>query len=239
MFYTYAQCHVLLACLFVSLVSPHIVIDAVRNWLQLDTRGNVFDRVVFSSKANSSQIEKIVQNSFPLYPSAGRDSGCSFTDLETGKDENGTEILQNGNEETPSTEQVISASQGQGSDVVKDIDVKDGDVVKDDGDVKDGDMNISTEDLLESLEAIQEENMKTFEDLVEKLAELPEQSTDMLNVASSPSVFSKSMPSEGFLHLHRSPSPSGRPITPSGRGSHSRSQSGNLILNPDRLESDV
>lgn len=207
-------------------VSPHIVIDTVRNWLQQDVKQNLFDRVIFSSKANVSLVEKFMYASFPLFPSATRVSGGSFTQE---PHKNGIESLQNGSVEPESGEQPIVDEQ----DIVLDISesVSGLNEQKENG-AKD---DLSTEDLLESLQAIQDQNMQTFEELVQQLGETdPVSIPHHLKVDTSANMYSQSLPRYGSMlsgdGLHE------RSVSPSLT---SRSQSGDLILNPDRIESDV
>lgn len=287
--------------------------------MQQDMKQNVFDRVVFSSKANSSLVEKLMHDSFPLYLSATRDSGGSFTDAERSHEDgagliqtepaeieslpNRTEsvlqsqteslqsepgpVLPNGVQEETGLQHNLPVHEhreaaddkhretvhGGGTVGVADISSEAGcsnvgllhdppvhEAANDGGVVSAPDINseagcskvkdseatdnLSTEDLLESLEALQDENMKTFEELVEKLAEMaPEPSPGQqlqLSVDSSAfkNMYSQSLPSHyrtgsGFL------SEEGRSVSPSSRSYHNRSQSGDYILNPDRTESDV
>jgi len=72
-----------LCCLLA--VSPQIVIEAARHWLQQDPTRNSFHRVVFSSKANASLVDKIMRGTFPLFPSAtsNRGSYCSSMDTQS------------------------------------------------------------------------------------------------------------------------------------------------------------
>lgn len=227
-------------------VSPHIIIDAVRNWLQQDIERIVFNRVVFSSKANSTLVEKFMHISFPLFPSATRDSDSSFTDPQA--IENGIELLQNGNGEPEPAENQEIATEAHNSELKSSLNGMD-----EDKPIENDDIDVSTEDLLKSLQAIEDENMKTFEELVGKLNELTP--TTNLNPAllkkpymtSSQDFLSRSLPSHkltDFLHGHAELDE--RPATPTFAAdlvtptfALRKSQSGDLILNPDRMESDV
>ena len=181
----------------------------------------MFDRVVFSFKANSTLIEKLMHNSFPLLPFATQG------DMHTNK--NGTEPMQNGTEPTldgtepnQNEEQESTSCISDGMDMDHEMDEN----------------QDSTEKLLESLQAIQEETMKTFEELVkitDRASEKDLESTK-LRVTSPQSVLSRSLPGKHYLDdnifevqwMAKSVSPS-----------HRRSQSEDMVLNPDRVESDV
>ena len=52
-------------------VSPHIIIETVRLWLQEDQNGGKFERVVFLAKANVGLVEMFLKKFFPLQPSPG------------------------------------------------------------------------------------------------------------------------------------------------------------------------
>ena len=166
-----------------------------------------------------------MHTSFPLYPTAMRDSGGSFTD--TQKTENLSEV-QNG---TDSQSALQNGMDHDTSDVLENgLDRE-----------NDSDKSQSTEDLLKSLDAIQNESMKTFEELIGKLAEItPEQSPNRLHVDTQ-DILSRSLPShyfgsnQGAGLLHQG----GRSVSPSYIIGHSRSPSGDLVLNPSRTESDV
>ena len=243
-------------------VSPHLIIDAVRNWMQQDMNRNVFDRVIFSSKANSNLVVKLMHESFPLYPTTSRDSGSSFTaSQEHGSElvQNGTEsvqcvvgLVQNGNEsmlhQSPQDTsrsgslqvalrngQQMTAESGHGSSQNGDFKLTN----REDDDPG-AEAYLSTEDLLESLDAIQDENMKTFEELVGKLAAMaPEPDRMKLGVASfqNQDFFSRSLPShyQGSDILNQGVGS----VSPSAMVGHNRSHSGDHILNPERMESDV
>ena len=274
-----------------------MVIDTVRNWLQQDAKHDIFDRVVFSSKANVSLVEKFMHSSFPLFPSATRNSGASFTEQPCAQ-QNGIESMQNvieslkngnvepeasqnGSVESKSLQSVSVESESvRNNNVESENFLRNGnaksqngnaesesadqqpvideqDIVLDITEPQDGsekeakvdDDDLSTEDLLESLQAIQDQNMKTFEELVQKLAETdPMPVPQHLKVDMPPSMYSSSLPhgmAQGYEH-HRyssvlSPADLGhtRSVSPSFNSSKSRSQSGDLILNPDRTESEV
>ena len=49
-------------------VSPHLILEAVRQWLHEGTNGSKFERVVFSAKANLSLMERHMDDYFPLQP---------------------------------------------------------------------------------------------------------------------------------------------------------------------------
>ena len=51
-------------------VSPHLILEAVRQWLHEGTNGGKLERIVFSAKANISLIEKHMDDYFPLLPFA-------------------------------------------------------------------------------------------------------------------------------------------------------------------------
>lgn len=53
-------------------VSPHLVLEAVRQWLHEGTNGTRFEKIVFSAKANVSLIEKHMDDYFPLQPFASQ-----------------------------------------------------------------------------------------------------------------------------------------------------------------------
>ncbi len=247
---------------FVCAVSPQIIIDAVRNWLQQDIKRNIFDRVVFSSKANSSLVEELMHISFPLYPcdtveaNGTMQNGTESHDAEALQAPNGTDTQQN----ITDTQHSITDTEQTGSESLqREIESPQDSLLNENpgkfmsrsyvseiphssttlnsneiehNEDKEG--CISTEDLLESLDALQDENMKTFEEIVGKLAESkPEPSPDWLKPHVSPchSIYSRSLPSgNGFSNQEA------RSISPSNRV---MSQSGDLILNPDRTESDV
>lgn len=99
--------------------------------------------------------------SFPLFPSATRDSDSSFTDPQA--IENGIELLQNGNGEQEPAENQEIATEAHDSEL---------NGMDEDKPIENDDIDVSTEDLLKSLQAIEDENMKTFEELVGKLNEL-------------------------------------------------------------------
>jgi hypothetical protein len=220
-----------------------MVIDAVRNWMQQDMNRNVFDRVVFSSKANSSLVEKLMHNSFPLYLTTNRDSGGSFT---AAQEEGGREVMQNGiepqslhngSEPAHTGTGVVPCAQQNGTEMTQEKIEPRHNGCTANGNVEEKDRVseevLSTEDLLESLDAIQDENMKTFEDLMKKLEGIsPEPDRLKLDtpLPENQDIFSKSLPSHDF-GLCCGP--------PSGRASHNRSHSGDHILNPERVESDV
>ena len=126
------------------IVSPHIIIDAVRSWLQQDSKKYEFVRVVFSSKANASLVEKQMHTSFSLFPSARQNDGSFIGSIENGECQNGIEQAQIENGEVEMKE--------NGYDVDKDE-------------------VLSTEELLESLQAIQDETMRSLEELVGKISE--------------------------------------------------------------------
>ena len=222
--------------------------DAVRHWLQRDIKRKIFDRVIFSSKANSSLVEGLMHTSFPLYPLATRDSGSSFTDVQRNGDENesmknGTETkpLQNGTEfehktdVLPNRTELLEQNAGP---LEEDRQNENGiDTVEDKDESSRRQEELSTEDLLESLQALQDENMKTVQELMGQLGEMtPEPSPDRLKIDSS-DFFSRSLPSHyqdgDFLFQ------GARSVSPSSKLSHRRCKSGDLILNPDRTESDV
>lgn len=233
--------------------------------MQQDVNRNVFDRVIFSSKANSSLVEKLMHESFPLYPTTTRDSGSSFTVTQ----EDGSELLQNGTESVQSQSLNIGAGPTQNGSESKnasrsDLVLHNGDAQQNGtelgqektGSLQNGESatqnftfksskedselggDLSTEDLLESLDVIQDENMRTFEELVAKLAAMaPEPTPDMLKLgAAHQDFFSQSLPS-GYQGDFLSQSLGSD--SPPNRISHNRSQSGDHILNPDRMESDV
>ena len=54
-------------------MSPHLIVEAARQWLHEGTNGSKFERIVFSSKANRSLIEKHLDDYFPLQPFASHD----------------------------------------------------------------------------------------------------------------------------------------------------------------------
>ena len=230
-----------LLIIFLHIVSPHMIIEAVRHWLQQDIKRNIFDRVVFSSKANTSLVEKFMHASFPLYPSASRDSGASFGDPSQDQQnqnqnkeplENGTTVQDDVRTDTTEAEVVD----------VQDVEVKVGEDQKE-LETKAPD-NMSTEDLLESLQAIQDENIKMFDELVEKLAtdSTPDvkPSVSTLEVISPQPELSSSLPSyQASDFFRRREFFESRSISPLSRTRHHRSQSGDHILNPDRTESDV
>lgn len=148
--------------------------------------------------------------------------------------ENGTAVHENGQLEPVMSDEVLD---------VQDVDIKVSDDEKD-LEVKCPD-DLSTEDLLDSLQAIQDENMKTFEELVGKLAieSIPETkpSISRLNVSSPQlELMSSSLPSSHASDFMRHREFfEARSASPLSRSRHSRSQSGDHILNPDRTESDV
>lgn len=51
-------------------MSPHIIIEAVRLWLQEDQNSASFERIVFAARANVALIEKCMEQYFPLQPDA-------------------------------------------------------------------------------------------------------------------------------------------------------------------------
>ena len=59
--------------LFSHAVSPHLIVEAARQWLHEGTNGSKFERIVFSAKANRSLIEKHMDDYFPLQPFASHD----------------------------------------------------------------------------------------------------------------------------------------------------------------------
>lgn len=245
-------------------MSPHIVIDAVRNWLQQDIKRNIFDRVIFSSKANTSLVETFMNTSFPLYPSASRDSGSNFTEAHpsengtkpqqngTESQQNETELQQNGTElqqvETESRQNGTEPQQneGVGSEPVLEPPVVDEDDIvlslSENGlserKERDDDEGISTEDLLASLQAIQDENMRTIQEIVGLQETSPVAVPDSLVPPDETfDMYSRSLPPPGdhynFLFG------GARSVSPSLKSSRSRSQSGEFVLNPERTESDV
>jgi len=62
-------------------VSPGLVVEAVRHWMQQDMSGNTFQRVVFSSSANAALVESIMCSMFP--PSKVTDRGGASLSSET------------------------------------------------------------------------------------------------------------------------------------------------------------
>lgn len=84
-------------------VSPQIVIESVRQWLG-GNNSVLFDKIVFSAKANINIIEKFLEDYFPLMQSTHRDSllseQSSMVDLESG-----IEISDNRNEPNQNEEQ--------------------------------------------------------------------------------------------------------------------------------------
>ena len=55
------------------IVSPHLIVEAARQWLHEGTNGSKFQHIVFSAKANRSLIEKHMDDYFPLQPFATHD----------------------------------------------------------------------------------------------------------------------------------------------------------------------
>lgn len=278
---------------FSSLVSPHIVIEAVRQWLQQDIKRNIFDRVVFSSKANTALVENFMHTSFPLYPSASRNSFGSLNETlheqssdslqqdqrqddsaldhgesathgeadildhsqdkthpqhstgktstpdqnKTGKQQdqskNLTNILENGTANS-------SPDSAKPDDVLDVLDV-DITVSEDEKAEQVMDDGLSTEDLLDSLQEIQDQNMKTFEELIGQLAiDSPPESSSRLNVSSPQLDLSTSLPSSHATDFRRRRDFfEARSVSPLTRSRHCRSQSSDHVLNPDRTESDV
>ena len=246
------------------------MIEAVRHWLQQDIKGNVFNRVVFSSKANSALVEKFMLTAFPLYPSASRDSGSSFSDVQNqGVVEAATVEL--GSEDSQTSEDVVTAVQGNGKSAnaaqnkvsksneedsetsgvvqeeepaktgeISDVQIKVGD---EEQEVEEDSNNLSTEDLLESLQVIQDENMRAFDEIAEQLAKPvsdPKPSVLRQSLTSPQPEISRSLPSNHASDFLRNREFfEARSASPSSRSCHSRSQSGDHILNPGRIESDV
>ena len=58
------------SCRFSPSVSPHLIVEAARQWLNEATNGSKLERVVFSAKANCSLVEKHMDDYFPLQPFA-------------------------------------------------------------------------------------------------------------------------------------------------------------------------
>ena len=49
-------------------VSPHVVVETVRLWLQEDQNNQKFDRIVFCGEDNLPHLEATLQKYFPLLP---------------------------------------------------------------------------------------------------------------------------------------------------------------------------
>ncbi len=219
----------------IYLVSPHIVIEAARHWLQQqNNKRDVFERVVFSSKANTVLVEKLMHQYFPLFPSATRDSGNHDSDIiENGCDDplrNGSDTDTTQKRTDPIQNGIKSTEEGDTQDIKI---VINGDKSSDPDNAGE-DIDASTEELLKSLQAIQDDAMMTFEELVGQLADC--KSVDHINtenLADSPlDMFSQSLPADAFFHVDESSSPS-------NEFNHTRSQSGDMVLNPLRTESEV
>lgn len=220
---------------FNPLVSPQLVIESVRNWMQQDMSRSTFQRVIFSSKANCSLVEHIMRTTFPLYPTAAsRDSGSSYADVQNS--ENGVESLQNGMESLQNG--TGSLQNGVGS-LENGIDLLQ---VGEDGEAT-LDSQAGTENDDESSTT---KHMK-FEELMVKLlhSNLEETQSDLSrssqSMPSPPCITSKSLPASHFGDSLEfvDQGPHSISPTPLRYSSRSRSQSGDLILNPDRIESEV
>lgn len=74
-------------------MSPHLIVEAARQWLHEGTNGSKFQRIVFSAKANRSLIEKHMDNYFPLQPFASHDrTESEVSELDKPKEGMETEI---------------------------------------------------------------------------------------------------------------------------------------------------
>lgn len=68
-------------------MSPHLIVEAARQWLHEGTNGSKFERIVFSAKANRSLIEKHLDDYFPLQPFTSHDRAESeVSELDKAKD---------------------------------------------------------------------------------------------------------------------------------------------------------
>ncbi len=181
-----------------------------------------------------------MHTSFPLYPSATRHSDGSFNGTQPDQVDNETEPLESGTAEQDNGES--ESAQADGVLDVQDVYLK---VSDDEKEVETTDAdNMSTEDMLASLQEIQDENMITFEELVGKFAAESTPDTkpkiSRLSVTSPLPELSSSLPSNHASDfLRRREFFEARSVSPLSRSRHSRSQSGDHILNPDRTESDV
>lgn len=73
-------------------MSPHLILEAARQWLHEGTNGIKFERIVFSAKANRSLIEKHLDDYFPLQPFAGHDrTESEVSELDKAKEGTETE----------------------------------------------------------------------------------------------------------------------------------------------------
>lgn len=74
-------------------MSPHLIVEAVRQWLHEGTNGSKLERIVFSAKANRSLIEKHVDNYFPLQLFVSHDrTESEVSELDKAKEGMETEI---------------------------------------------------------------------------------------------------------------------------------------------------
>ena len=58
-----------------SAVSPHVVLETVRLWLQEGTNSARFERVIFAARTSVSHIDKFLDHYFPLRPSFSKPEG--------------------------------------------------------------------------------------------------------------------------------------------------------------------
>ena len=224
------------------IVSPHLVIEAVRNWMQQDVSRNTIQRVVFSSKANCTLVEQIMRNSFPLYPKAScRDSGISYTDVQSNESgtesqnevehiPNGTEPFQNGFVSVKKRIESLQGRVGESNEIHRCSQADRGRLKKDDN-----------------------SGLFTNEHRNSKFVEYARKTLDP-NLGESLSYvsrFHQSIPSLpldppmtlAVSHVYKSLeflNERGDPIfSPKLRLSISSTASGDLVLNPDRTESEV
>ncbi len=74
-------------------MSPHLIVEAARQWLHEGTNGSKFQRIVFSAKANRPLIEKHLDDYFPLQPFASHDrTESEVSELDRAKEGMKTEI---------------------------------------------------------------------------------------------------------------------------------------------------
>lgn len=91
-------------------VSPHLILEAVRQWLQQGANGSTFERVVFSAKANISLIERHMDDYFPLQTFEFHNRTASELSEATIPKEQGKEVTQEPDKAQDGTENETSKS---------------------------------------------------------------------------------------------------------------------------------
>lgn len=215
--------------------------------MQQDVSRNTVQRIIFSSKTNCALVEQIMRNSFPLYPTASsRDSGLSYTDVQGSESsesrpasyqsemelQNGTESFQNGIQCVQNGMQSLECRGGENSEKHKHLPT-----------CSQADRRCSKKDDTHEESELKNENLAELagETLDPNLEESPSrESRSHLSMPSPPLITSKNVIGSRIWESLDCLDQAESSLSPiHSRFSCSSNLSEDLVLNPDRTETEV